>query len=129
LYPILKYDSADIILIFDASTENRSFENISKIIFKALPKAKITLIEENNFLLIKINQKFVFYLPLNKFENIIYPKDCLMFTKDELTRGFGQITNFTYDEKQINAITKTVLTNIVNYEYKIREIINYYINK
>ena len=129
LYPILKYDNADIILIFDASTENRNFENISKIISKALPKEKITLIEENNFLLIKINQKFVFYLPLNKFADIIYPKDCLIFTKDELTRGFGQITNFTYDEKQINAITKTVLTNIVNYEYKIREIINYYINK
>lgn len=128
LYPILKYDSSKIILIFDASTENRDFENLKKNIIKALPFSKAKVIDENNYLVLEVAGKIIFYLPLDKFTNISYPKECNLFAKNELINGFGQITNFVYDENQFDAITKLAYTNVINHESKIRKLIIDYIN-
>ena len=57
LYPILKYDSAEIILIFDSSIENRNFENLKKIILKALPDAQTKLVTKKNYLVLHVDGK------------------------------------------------------------------------
>jgi hypothetical protein len=128
LYPILKYDKAEIILIFDASVENRNFENLKKIILKALPNAQAKIICAKHYLVLHVDGKIIFYLPLDKFADIDYPKECAIFTKNELVDGFGKITNFNYQENQFNAISKLAYTNVVKYESSIRQIILDYIN-
>jgi hypothetical protein len=128
LYPILKYDNSEIILIFDASIENRDLENFNKIILKALPDAQTKLVTKKNYLVLHVDGKIIFYLPLDKFADIDYPKECNIFTKNELVNGFGKITNFNYEENQFNAISKLAYTNIVKYESNLRKLILDYIN-
>lgn len=128
LYPILKYDNTEIILIFDASIENRNFENLKKIILKALPNAQTKLVVEKNYLVLQLDSKIVFYIPLDKFADITYPSECNLFSKNELINGFGKITNFTYQENQFNAISKLAYTNVVKNESNLRQIILDYIN-
>jgi hypothetical protein len=128
LYPILKYDNSEIILIFDASIENRDLENFKKIILKALPDAQTKLVTKKNYLVLHVDGKIIFYLPLDKFADIDYPKECDIFTKNELVNGFGKITNFSYEENQFNAISKLAYTNVVKYESNLRKLILDYIN-
>ncbi len=128
LYPILKYDNAEIILVFDASIENRNFENLKNIISKALPNAETKIVVEEHYLVLQVDNKIIFYMPLEKFDNITYPNECNIFSKNELINGFGKMTNFSYQENQFSAISKLAYTNVVKNELNFRQIILDYIN-